>query len=193
MHLIYPMKTIKDFGYLLGFEKSFVDEYGEDVYTNKIDKELEEDMNVLISACLLGINCRYDGGENLIKEIEKLKERYNLIPVCPEIFGGLSTPREPAEIIDGKVINRRGEDVTENFVKGAKETLYLAKLFNCKYAILKERSPSCGYGKIYDGTFSGKLVDGNGITAELLAKNGIEIIGESQIDKLLNGYSHKGE
>ncbi|NLY76612.1 MAG: DUF523 domain-containing protein [Tissierellia bacterium] len=143
-------------------------------------------MNILISACLLGVNCRYDGKENLINGIEKLKEIYNLIPICPEIYGGLTTPREPAEIIDGKVINRRGEDVTKNFVKGAKETLYLAKLFNCKYAILKERSPSCGYGRIYDGSFSGNLVDGNGITAELLSKNGIKVIGESQIDQLPN-------
>jgi len=147
---------------------------------------MEEIMNVLISACLLGVNCRYDGDGKLIKEIERLKEIYNLIPVCPEIYGGLKTPREPAEIIDGKVINRKGEDVTENFIKGANETLYLAKLFNCKYAILKERSPSCGFGEIYDGTFSGKLVDGNGITADLLIKNGIMIIGESQMDWLLN-------
>jgi len=147
---------------------------------------MEEIMNVLISACLLGVNCRYDSDGKLIKEIERLKEIYNLIPVCPEIYGGLKTPREPAEIIDGKVINRKGEDVTENFIKGANETLYLAKLFNCKYAILKERSPSCGFGEIYDGTFSGKLVDGNGITADLLIKNGIMIIGESQMDWLLN-------
>jgi len=147
---------------------------------------MEESMNVLISACLLGVNCKYDGGRNYIKEIEKLKEIYNLIPICPEIYGGLQTPREPAEIVNGKVINRKGEDVTDKFIKGANETLYLAKLFNCKYAILKERSPSCGYGKIYDGTFTGNLVDGNGITAELLAKNGIEVMGESQIDKLLN-------
>lgn len=90
--------------------------------------------------------------------------------------------------MDGKVINRKGEDVTENFIKGANETLYLAKLFNCQYAILKERSPSCGFGRIYDGTFSGNLVDGNGITADLLVKNGIEVIGESQIHRLLSMF-----
>lgn len=138
-------------------------------------------MNILISACLLGVNCRYDGGGKLIHQIEKLKENHNLIPVCPEIYGGLQTPREPAEIKDGKVINRKGEDVSENFIKGAYETLNLAKLYNCKYAILKERSPSCGFGQIYDGTFSGNLVKGNGIAAELLSKNGIEIIGESEL------------
>ncbi|MDR7870117.1 MAG: DUF523 domain-containing protein [Tissierellaceae bacterium] len=143
-------------------------------------------MNILISACLLGINCRYDGGGKLIDEINKLKEIYNFIPVCPEVYGGLGTPREPAEIIDGKVINRNGEDVSKNFARGANETLHLAKFYNCKYAILKERSPSCGFGKVYDGTFSGNLVIGNGITAELLSKNGIKIIGESEIEKLLN-------
>lgn len=142
-------------------------------------------MNILISACLLGVNCRYDGGGKLIEEIDKLKEKYNLIPVCPEVYGGLQTPREPAEIIDGKVINREGKDITENFIKGANETLHLAKLYNCKYAILKERSPSCGFGQVYDGTFSGNLVKGNGITAELLSKNYIKIIGESEIDDLL--------
>lgn len=143
-------------------------------------------MNILISACLLGVNCRYDGGGKLLKDIEKLKEIYNLIPVCPEILGGLGIPREPAEIRNGRVINRKGEDVSQYFIKGAKETLRLTKLLNCKLAILKERSPSCGFGKIYDGSFSGKLIDGNGITAELLSKNGIKIVGESQIDRLLN-------
>lgn len=142
-------------------------------------------MNILISACLLGVNCRYDGAGKLIDEIDKLKEIYNLIPVCPEVYGGLETPRESAEIIDEKVINRKGEDVSENFTKGANETLHLAKLYNCKYAILKERSPSCGFEEVYDGTFSGNLVKGNGITAELLSKNGIKIIGESEIDSFL--------
>ncbi len=142
-------------------------------------------MNILISACLLGVNCRYDGGGKLIDQIDQLKERYNLIPVCPEVYGGLQTPREPAEIIDEKVINRKGEDVSQNFTRGANETLHLAELYNCKYAILKERSPSCGFGEIYDGTFSGRLVKGNGYTAELLSKNGIKIIGESGIDSFL--------
>lgn len=146
-------------------------------------------MNILISACLLGVNCRYDGGGKLIDEIDKLKEIYNLIPVCPEVYGGLQTPREPAEITDGKVINRKGEDVSKNFTRGANETLHLAKLYNCKFAILKERSPSCGFGQVYDGTFSGNLVKGNGYTAELLCKNGITIIGESKIDDLLKSES----
>lgn len=142
-------------------------------------------MNILISACLLGINCRYDGSGSLIDKIDSLKEKYTLIPICPEIYGGMTTPRLPSEIKDGKVINRDEDDVTEYFKKGAEETLKFAQLFNCRAAILKERSPSCGYGKIYDGTFSGNLIKGNGVTADLLSKDGIKIYGESKIDELL--------
>lgn len=142
-------------------------------------------MNILVSACLLGVNCRYDGGSKFIEKIEALKDKYNLIPVCPEIFGGLPTPRDPAEIVGNRVITKNGRDVTENYKRGAEEVLRLAKFYDCKLAILKERSPSCGYGKVYDGTFSANLKDGNGITAELLIKNGIKIIGESEIDKIL--------
>lgn len=139
------------------------------------------DLNILVSACLLGINCRYDGNSKFIEELKTLKEKHNLIPICPEIYGGMKTPRQPSEIIDNKVLSKTGEDVTDYFTKGADETLKLAKFFDCQLAILKERSPSCGYGKIYDGSFSGILVDGNGLTADLLAKNGITIIGESSI------------
>lgn len=142
-------------------------------------------MNVLISACLLGVNCRYSGDGTFIKEAEELKKKYHLIPVCPEILGGMKTPREPAEIKEGKVISRMGEDVTPYFERGAREVLHLAKFFDCKYAILKERSPSCGRGEIYDGTFSGVTIEGNGVLAELLEKNGILVVGESEINRLL--------
>ena len=141
-----------------------------------------EKENVLISACLLGVNCKYSGGNNYKKQVELLKEKYNLIPICPEIYGGLETPREPSEIVDSKVINKKGIDVTPQFKKGAEETLKLVKFYNVKLAILKEKSPSCGFKEIYDGTFSGKLKTGNGITAELLFENGIKIIGESNIE-----------
>lgn len=140
-----------------------------------------ENMNILISACLLGVNCRYDGKSKFIEKVDSLKDKHNLIPVCPEIFGGLPTPREPAEIIGDRVLTKKGKDVTENYKRGAEEVLKLAKFFDCKLAILKERSPSCGYGKIYDGTFSGRLKDGNGVTAKLLIENGIKVIGESEI------------
>lgn len=139
-------------------------------------------MNILVSACLLGINCRYDGKGKLVDTLKILGKKHNLIPICPEIYGGMTTPREPSEKIKDKVISKSGKDVTDNFIRGAQETLKLAKFYDCQLAILKERSPSCGYGKIYDGTFTGNIVDGNGITAELLVKNGIKVIGESKID-----------
>lgn len=135
--------------------------------------------NVLVSACLLGVSCRYDGKSKPNEKIIALKDKYNLIPVCPEIMGGLPTPRIPSEICGEKVISENGTDVTKQYRKGAEETLRLAKIFDCKMAILKEKSPSCGYGRIYDGTFSKVLTDGNGITAELLIENGIKILGES--------------
>lgn len=142
-------------------------------------------MNILISACLMGINCRYNGKSEIVKELEELKNKYNLIPVCPEIYGGLKTPRNPAERVKDKVLTNNGEDVTEGYAKGAEEILKLAKFYDCKYAILKERSPSCGFGRIYDGTFSKTTIDGNGVTADLLVKNGVKIIGESKIQELL--------
>lgn len=142
-------------------------------------------MNILVSACLLGVNCRFDGKSKFTEQLKALQEKHNLIPICPEVYGGLKTPRDPAEKVMGKVITKNGEDVTEQFQKGAEEVLKLAKFYDCKLAILKERSPSCGYGKIYDGTFTGTIVDGNGVAAELLVQNGITVIGESEIEKML--------
>ena len=141
-------------------------------------------MNILISGCLLGLKCRYDGKKKKLSEIEKLIGLYNLIPVCPEQLGGLPTPRIPAERVKDRVITQVGVDVTKEYQIGAEEALKIAKLYNCKKAILKEKSPSCGCRKIYDGTFSRNLIVGNGVTADLLLKNGIEVFGESEIDKL---------
>lgn len=141
--------------------------------------------NILISACLLGVTCRYDGKSIPMKEISALKEKCNLIPVCPEIFGGLATPRSPAERNGALVIAKNGRDVTAEYMHGAYEVLRLAKLFSCKKAVLKEHSPSCGSGKIYDGTFSGKLIDGYGTAAAELLQNGIEVFGESRVGELL--------
>lgn len=137
----------------------------------------------LISACLLGVNCRYDGKNNKLpdEKLEELKEKYELIPVCAEIYGGLTTPRVPSERRDGRVYSKVGVDVTEKFTKGAEAVLYMAKLFGAELAILKENSPSCGSGTIYDGSFSGKLTEGDGVTAELLKKHGITVIGEKKI------------
>jgi uncharacterized protein YbbK (DUF523 family) len=137
---------------------------------------------VLISACLLGVNCKYSGDNNYNKElIDKLNEQYDLIPICPEIMGGLSTPRNPAEIRDGKVFNNQGDEVTKNFQKGAEEALKIAKMLNVNKAILKSKSPSCGKGLIYDGTFNNKLIEGNGITTDLLLKNKIQVISDKEI------------
>ena len=113
-----------------------------------------------------------------------LKEKYNLIPVCPEIMGGLPTPRLPSEIRGETVIMENGEDVTDKYSKGAEETLRLARLFGCGKAVLRRKSPSCGSGRIYDGTFSKTLTEGNGVTAGMLLANGIRVAGETEIDAL---------
>lgn len=146
-------------------------------------------MKILVSACLLGVNCKYSQGNNECPKVKELVGKHQLIPVCPEIMGGLTTPRMPAEIFENKVVTEDGQDVTEQFQKGAEETLKLARLFGCTYAILKERSPSCGCGIIYDGTFSKKLKQGDGLTAKLLKEHGVQIIGETEeekIDKIKN-------
>ena len=145
-----------------------------------------EVMKILVSACLLGVNCRYDGGnsrdENAINRL-KMDE---LIPVCPEEAGGLSTPRPPVEIVGGdgndvldgkaKVMTVDGEDKTEEFLKGARHALELAQSQGATCVILKAKSPSCGCGTIYDGSFSGTLISGDGVTTALLKRHGIEVI-----------------
>ena len=142
---------------------------------------------ILVSSCLAGINCKYNGGNNYNEKIFNLVKEGKAIPVCAEQLGGLTTPRIASEIkyIDGKrhVINKAGEDVTSQFEKGAQEILDLAKKLNVTKAILKARSPSCGKGKIYNGEFDGKLVDGNGILADLLIENGIEVITEEEFNQ----------
>ena len=143
--------------------------------------------SILVSACLLGASCRYDGKAKPVKEVIALKDKYNLIPVCAEIMGGLPTPRIPCEIKNGRAVNQNGEDKTDEYVRGAEEVLRLARLFGCDTAVLKARSPSCGNGEIYDGCFSGRLISGDGICAELLKANGIKIVNETQISEILGG------
>ena len=141
---------------------------------------------ILVSSCLAGINCKYNGGNNYNERILNMVKEGKAIPVCAEQLGGLTTPRIASEIkyIDEKrhVINKAGEDVTSQFEKGAQEILDLAKKLNVTKAILKARSPSCGKGKIYNGEFDGQLIDGNGILADLLIKNGIEVITEEELN-----------
>jgi len=134
----------------------------------------------LVSACLLGMACRYDGKIQKVDLTEILKEKYEIIPICPEILGGLPTPRIPCEIKNGRVIDKTGEDKTDAFEKGASEVLKLSKKLDCHIAFLKERSPSCGKGKIYDGEFNKTLVDGNGILASLLLENGFKVYTENE-------------
>ena len=140
-------------------------------------------MNILVSRCLLGEPCRYDGASKPVERVQKLeKEGYTLIPVCPEVAGGLSTPRPPAEIqSDGRVVNREGTDVTAQYQAGACHALELARIHGCTTAILKEKSPSCGNGRVYDGSFTGKLIPGQGVTARLLTENGIRVLGENSV------------
>ena len=133
---------------------------------------------ILVSACLLGVNCKYNDGNNYNEKVMEYLKDKEIIPICPEIMGGLPTPRLASERIGDKVINKEGKDVTSNFLKGAQETLELAKKLGVKKALLKAKSPSCGYGKIYDGTFTDTLIDGNGVTAELLKNNGFSILTE---------------
>lgn len=140
--------------------------------------------SILVSACLLGTPCRYDGKSKANPDVLALSESYNLVPVCPEVAGGLPTPRVPSERIGDKVMMKDGRDVTDNYRSGAQEALRLCRLHNIKIAILKERSPSCGKGEIYDGSFSGVLTARGGVTAELLTKEGIRVIGESEINIL---------
>ncbi len=136
---------------------------------------------IIVSACLLGICCRYDGKSKPNEKVVELVKQGRAIPVCPEQLGGLPTPRTGAERVGNKVLTQDGIDVTAQYEKGAKEVLKIARLVGCKKTILKARSPSCGSNKIYDGTFSGTLTHGNGVCAELLKKNGIEVVSEEEI------------
>jgi len=137
---------------------------------------------ILVSACLLGVNCQYNGESDFTKELlEFLKNKGEFIAVCPEVLGGLPIPRDGAEIVGGKVKTAKGKDVTKEFLSGAEKVLKIAKENNVDLAILKAKSPSCGVSTIYDGTFSRKLIKGDGITAALLRKNGIKVMTEKDL------------
>ena len=141
-------------------------------------------MKVMVSACLLGRNCKYNGGNNRNESVLAFLESHEVFPVCPEVMGGLPTPRIPSEIIDGKVFMENGKDVTNNYIKGANEALEIALVNGCNMAILKSKSPSCGYGEIYDGSFSHKLKKGNGIACQLFLDNNIRVYTEKDFKNL---------
>lgn len=145
-----------------------------------------EKENILISACLLGQMCRYDGKSQEIKKLHKLLDYYNLVPFCPEVSGGLKIPRDPSEIKGDKVISIKGKDVTKNFNLGAFTALNICKNLNIKLAILKEESPSCGVNKIHDGSFNNNIISGSGITTKRLISEGIKVINENDALKLLD-------
>ena len=139
----------------------------------------------IVSACLCGIPCRYDGESREDPELMELVARGEAIPVCPEQLGGLPTPRVPAERQGDRVVTKTGVDVTAQYRRGAEEVLRLAQKLGCTAAVLKERSPSCGSGQIYDGTFTGTLTDGFGAAAQLLRAHGIRVMGESELADFL--------
>lgn len=146
------------------------------VMMNNMDKE-----NIIVSACLLGVNCKYNGGNNSCEKIIKLQEKYNIITICPEVDGGLTTPRIPSEIVGNKVINKAGLDVTKEYLKGASIALEKSLSNNVKFAVLKAKSPSCGCGLIYDGTFTHNLINGDGVTTKLLKEHNIQVYTEEDI------------
>lgn len=138
-------------------------------------------MKILCSACLIGTACRYDAKSKLSPEVMALLNRHELVPVCPEQLGGLPTPRPPCEVqTDGRVVSKTGHDKSEEFARGAQEAMRLFKLTGCEAALLKARSPSCGKGLIYDGSFSGSLKPGNGIFTQALLYEGIPVYTEEE-------------
>jgi len=140
-------------------------------------------MKVMVSACLLGENCKYNGGNNLSEKVMKFIEGHEVISVCPEVMGGLPTPRTPSEIVNGVVTMADGRNVDVEFRKGAQIGFDLAKANNVDLVILQSRSPSCGVKQIYDGTFSGSKIDGQGVFARLLTENGFRIVDVEDLDE----------
>lgn len=140
---------------------------------------------IIVSACLLGCDCRYKGDNCGKEEILALAKEHTLIPVCPEQLGGLSTPRNPSEIVGDQVISNQGKDVTYEYNKGAEIALHIAKINGADAVIFKANSPSCGKGMIYDGTFSGNKIPGNGVAASLFLKEGYSVFTEEEMDALL--------
>lgn len=151
-------------------------------------------MKILVSACLLGENCKYNGGNNFNSSLDDLLRRSDIeiVSVCPEVMGGLPTPRVPSEIVGGIVTNREGKNVDREFRIGAERALAKACGW-IDFAVLKANSPSCGFGQIYDGTFSGTKISGNGIFADLLIKRGIRIFTENQIKEIKQAILEGGK
>lgn len=142
---------------------------------------------IIVSSCLLGNKVRYNKESRLEKGILKLKKKYTLIPMCPEVIGGLSIPRDPSEIVGTRVLSIKGLDVTKEYEKGADYLVSYAKKHNIKACILKSKSPACGRDKVYDGTFTGRLINGRGLAAKALMDSGIKVYTENDYSILLEG------
>lgn len=140
-------------------------------------------MKIAVSACLLGINYKYNGGNNYSEKLEELLEKHEVIPICPEVLGGLPIPRDPSEIVKGEVLTNMGKSVDKEFKNGAKKALKIVKESEAELVVLQSRSPSCGLGEIYDGSFTGRLVDGDGVFVKLLKDEGIKAIDVSNFIK----------
>lgn len=136
-------------------------------------------MKIAVSACLLGINYKYNGGNNYSGKLEKLLEKHEVRPICPEVLGGLPIPRDPSEIVNGEVLTDKGKSVDKEFRNGAKKALEIVKESGAELVVLQSRSPSCGLGKIYDGSFTGRLVDGDGVFVRLLKDEEIKVVDVS--------------
>lgn len=155
------------------------------LYLIKKERTERQVKTILVSRCLLGDPCRYDGTSRPFPGIEALSERYKIVPICPECDGGLPTPRPAGERRGDRIVTKEGADLTAAYRKGAELALKKAEETGAKIALLKSRSPSCGVGRIHDGTFSGGMTEGDGITAELLKGNGIALYTENDLSKLL--------
>ena len=140
-------------------------------------------MKIAVSACLLGINYKYNGGNNYSEKLEKILEKHEIIPICPEVLGGLPIPRDPSEIVNGEVLTNKGKSVDKEFRNGAKKALKIVKESGAELVVLQSRSPSCGLGKIYDGSFTGRLVYGDGVFVKLLKDEGIKVVDVSNFIK----------
>lgn len=148
---------------------------------------------IAVSECLIGENCKYNGGNNYNKTLIHYIENLDIVPICPEVLGGLPIPRVPCEVVGNRVKSKEGQDVTKEFVDGAEKSLALCKEYGVQTAILQSRSPSCGCGEIYDGTFTKQLIQGDGITTKRLKENGIDVYDVEEIECTLYEYSYQTE
>ena len=149
---------------------------------NESGIDLGGSVPIVVSACLIGVCCRFDGASKPNEDVIALVRNRRVLPVCPEQLGGLPTPRPRHEIVHGRVVSEHGNDETDAFERGAREVLRMVELFGSRCAILKARSPSCRRGRIYDGTFSGCVVAGDGVLVQLLIRNGCQVTTEEDLD-----------